>query len=79
MEGRQLKRRLSREAEMASLWLWGRREVQWEETVRDSCACKIRTQADRRMVPGWELITPVGAPLEVVVDSAKTTEREGST
>lgn len=76
MEGRQLKRRLSREAEMA---LWGRREVQWEETVRDSCACKIRTQADRRMVPGWELITPVGAPLEVVVDSAKTTEREGST
>lgn len=31
------------------------------------------------MVPGWELITPVGAPLEVVVDSAETTEEGGST
>lgn len=79
MEGRQLKRRLSREAEMASLWSWGRREVQWEETVRDSCACKIRTQADSRMVPSWELITPVGAPLEVVVDNAESTEEGGST
>lgn len=31
------------------------------------------------MVPGWELITPVGAPLEVVVDSAETTKEGGST
>lgn len=49
------------------------------KTVRDNCECKIISQADSWMVPGWELITPVGAPLEVVVDSAETTEEGGST
>lgn len=48
------------------------------KTVRDNCECKIISQADSWMVPGWELITPVGAPLEVVVDSAETTEEGGS-
>ena len=31
------------------------------------------------MVPGWDLITPVGAPLEVVVNSAETTDEGGFT
>ena len=31
------------------------------------------------MVPGWYLITPVGTPLEAVVDSAETAEEGGST
>lgn len=49
------------------------------KTMRDICECKIGTQADSWMVPGWELITPDGAPLGVVVDSAETTEEGGST
>ena len=27
--------------------------------------------------PGWDLITPVGAPLEAVVDSTETAEEGG--
>lgn len=38
------------------------------KTARDNCAIKIGTQADNWMVPVWELIISVGAPMEVVVD-----------
>lgn len=34
---------------------------------------------DSHVVSGWDLITPVGAPLEVVVDSAETAEEGGFT
>lgn len=51
------------------------------ETVRDNCACMIGAHADNWMVPGRELITPVGTPLEVVEDGAvkNKTEEGGST
>lgn len=44
----------------------------------DNRACKISTQADSWIVPGQEMITLVGAHLEVVVDRAETTEEGGS-
>lgn len=53
--------------------LWG----QWGQTVRDNCACMICAHTDNWMVPGRELITPVGAPLEVVEDSAEKKNEEG--
>lgn len=46
------------------------------KTVGDNCACKIGTHADSWIVPGWELITLVGTPLEVVEDGAETIEEE---
>lgn len=55
-------RLLSREAEIASLWLWRRREGQWGK--RWETIVHVRHKADSWMVLGWELITPVGAPLE---------------
>lgn len=47
--------------------------------VEDNCASKISTNADSWMVLCWELITPVGAPLEVVVDSTETSKEGEST
>lgn len=46
------------------------------KTARDNCAIKIGTQADNWMVPVWELITLVGAPLDVVVDRLKQPRKE---
>ena len=44
------------------------------------CVAVITSRrAESWVVPGWDLITPVGALLEVVVDSAETTEEGGST
>ena len=34
---------------------------------------------ENQVIPGWDLITPVSAPLEAVVDSAHTVEEGGST
>lgn len=52
--------------------LWGL----WGQTVRDNCECMIGAHTDNWMVPGRELITPVGAPLEIVEDSTEKTRKE---
>ena len=57
------------------------------ETETAFCGCGEEEQTTGRpvdrmkfqVVPGWDFITPVGAPLEAVVDSAETAEEGGST
>ncbi|VDI78992.1 Hypothetical predicted protein [Mytilus galloprovincialis] len=54
-------------------------DVVMGKKVRTVEAESVEAGMDSHMVSGWDLITPVGAPLEVVVDSAETAEEGGFT
>ena len=64
---------LCRETKTASMSLWRRRSLKWKNS--NGGVSEIESQ----LVQGWDLITPVGAPPEAVVDSIDKVEEGGPT